>query len=142
MGKLYVGNLSENTKGADLQKLFAPYGTVKWADIAVDAAGKSKGFGFVQMDDEMEARRAVAALNGRGFEGQMLKVSESTPQKKRPKGGGPRTRGSSAQGGPGGRGRGGPSRGGPRRGYGGGPGRGGPGRGDSRGPGPGRIQRS
>ena len=87
MGKLYVGNLSEKTTGPELERLFAPYGKVKWADVAVDPATKKpKGFGFVQMDSEDEAKRAVAALNGKGHEGQLLKVSQSAKPKKGPPG--------------------------------------------------------
>jgi len=114
--KLYVGNLGREAKSEEIARLFAPYGTVKWAEVAVDPqSGACKGFAFVQMTTPQEARMAIAALNGRGHEGKMLKVSESKP-KGRGGGGGPKPR----PGGPQGRRRFGPRRdgyrgGGPRR---------------------------
>jgi len=79
--KIYVGNLGEGTRGEDLQKLFAVHGTVKWADVATDpASGASRGFGFVMMGSEQEAQRAVAALNGAGHGGRMLKVGPARPK--------------------------------------------------------------
>ena len=94
--KLYVGNLSYGVGSADLQKLFAAYGTVQSADVITDKmTGKSKGFGFVEMSTEAEAQAAIAALNGKEYDGRALTVNEARP---RPEGGG---------GGGGGRGRGG-----------------------------------
>lgn len=79
--KIYVGNLGEATRGPELQKLFAVHGTVKWADVATDpASGASRGFGFVMMGSEQEAQRAVAALNGAGHEGRLLKVGPALPK--------------------------------------------------------------
>jgi len=79
--KIYVGNLGEGTRGPDLQRLFAAHGTVKWADVATDpASGASRGFGFVMMGSEQEAQRAVAALNGSGHEGKLLKVGPARPK--------------------------------------------------------------
>lgn len=80
-GKLYVGNLGEDAKGSQLQELFAIHGAVKWADVAVDpASGRCKGFGFVQMVSVEDARKAIAALDNRQFEGRLLKVSEARPK--------------------------------------------------------------
>jgi cold-inducible RNA-binding protein len=80
--KLYVGNLAPTTTGEELQKVFGAFGTVKWADIAVDAeSGQSKGFAFVQMSNDEEARRAVYGLRGRQHQGKRLAVSEARTKK-------------------------------------------------------------
>ena len=76
--KIFVGNLTRRTTDQELQVLFAPFGSVKWAEVASDAAnGGCRGFGFVQMESLIEARRAITSLNGRPFNGRMLRVSES-----------------------------------------------------------------
>ena len=112
--KLYVGNIAPKVTGPDLQGLFAPYGTVKWADIALDPATKQpKGFAFVMMSSEPEAKMAVTALNGKSFEGRLIQVSPAQKRKPkiagRPRSGGPPRRGSRGPAGPGGpRGPGGP----------------------------------
>ena len=64
--KLYVGNLSYETTDNDLQTLFAPHGTVQSAQVIMDRdTGRSKGFGFVEMDNGDEAQAAISALNGK-----------------------------------------------------------------------------
>ena len=106
--KLYVGNLPYETTNADLEQMFAAYGTVQSAQVIMDRdTGRSKGFGFVEMGSDQEAQAAIAALNGQDAGGRTLTVNEA-----RPKEGG---------GGGGGGGRGGGGRGG----YGGGGGGGG-----------------
>jgi len=76
--KLFVSNLPANATGAELQKVFATYGVVKWADVAIDATtSRCKGFGFVQMSSEQEAFRATTGLSGRAFHGKRILVSES-----------------------------------------------------------------
>jgi len=76
--KLFVSNLPANATGAELQKVFANYGVVKWADVAIDTAtSRCKGFGFVQMSSEQEASRATNGLSGRPFQGKRIVVSES-----------------------------------------------------------------
>jgi len=68
--KLYVGNLSYDVTGSDLQSLFAPHGTITSAEIIADRdTGRSKGFGFVQMGSDSEAEAAIAALNGHSVGG-------------------------------------------------------------------------
>jgi cold-inducible RNA-binding protein len=85
--KLYVGNLSYNVDGAQLEELFGKYGTVRSADVIQDRdTGRSKGFGFVEMSDDNAAREAVEALNGREQDGRTLTVNEARP--KEPRGGG------------------------------------------------------
>ena len=84
--KLYVGNLGYNVTSADLERLFTPHGAVRSAQVIEDrASGRSKGFGFVEMDSDSEAQAAIAALNGTNLEGRTLTVNEAKP---RPAGGG------------------------------------------------------
>jgi cold-inducible RNA-binding protein len=79
--KLYVGNLSYDTTDSDLQNLFAPHGTVQSAQVIMDRdAGRSKGFGFVEMDSDQQARAAIQALNGREANGRTLTVNEARPR--------------------------------------------------------------
>jgi hypothetical protein len=99
--KLYVGNLSYDTTDSALEQLFAAYGTVQSAQVIMDRdAGRSKGFGFVEMSSDGEAQAAIAALSGKEVNGRALTVNEAKPREDR------------------GGGRGGP--GGGRGGYGGG----------------------
>jgi RNA recognition motif-containing protein len=115
--KLYVGNLPYSFTDADLQRIFEPHGTVASAQVIMDReTGRSKGFGFVEMGSDAEARAAIDAMNGNAVDGRPLTVNEARPK---PEGGG------------GGGGRGGYGGGGGRGGYGGG-GRGGYGGGGGR----------
>ena len=87
--KLYVGNLSYDTTSADLKQLFAPHGSVTSADVIMDRdAGRSKGFGFVEMSTDAEAQAAISALNGQEQNGRALTVNEAKPREERPRGGG------------------------------------------------------
>jgi len=90
MGKnLYVGNLSYDVTNATLEQLFAPHGTVVSANVVNDRdTGRSKGFGFVEMGTEEEAKAAIAALDGRDNGGRALKVNEAKPRASRSGGGG------------------------------------------------------
>jgi RNA recognition motif-containing protein len=109
--KLYVGNLSYDVTDSELEQMFAPHGTVQSAQVIMDRdAGRSKGFGFVEMGSDQEAQAAIAALSGKEVNGRALTVNEAKPREDR--GGG---RGGSG-GGRGGYGGGGGGRGG----YGGG----------------------
>jgi len=79
--KLYVGNLSFNTTENDLQDLFAEAGTVKEASLVQDrATGNSRGFAFVTMGSEEDAKNAIAKLHGRDFQGRNLTVNEARPR--------------------------------------------------------------
>ena len=131
---IYVGNLSWNMTDADLNELFIPYGTVTNAKVLKDkTSGRSRGFGFVEMEDDEAARTAIAALNDSEVQGRKLIVNESQPKaegsggsggfKKRSFGGGSGGGGGYKKSGGGGYGGGG-SRGG-GGGYGGGGNRGG-----------------
>jgi RNA recognition motif-containing protein len=87
--KLYVGNLSYDTTGSDLEQLFAQHGTVQSAEVIADReTGRSKGFGFVQMGNDEEAQAAIGALNGQQHDGRNLTVNEAKPKENRSGGGG------------------------------------------------------
>lgn len=87
--KLYVGNLSYDVSSSDLETLFAPHGRVLSAEVISDrATGRSKGFGFVEMDSESEAQAAIDALNGQASGGRTLTVNEAKPRESRSGGGG------------------------------------------------------
>jgi RNA recognition motif-containing protein len=87
--KLYVGNLSYNTTGSDLEQLCAAHGNVTSAEVIQDReTGRSKGFGFVQMGSDDEAQGAITALNGRDLDGRNLTVNEAKPREARPRSGG------------------------------------------------------
>jgi len=87
--KLYVGNLAYGITDSDLQKMFEPHGTVQSAQVIMDRdTGRSKGFGFVEMNTGEEAEAAIAALSGQQVEGRSLTVNEARPREERGGGGG------------------------------------------------------
>jgi RNA recognition motif-containing protein len=82
--KLYVGNLSYDMTDNDLQNLFAPHGAVQSAQVIMDRdTGRSKGFGFVEMNNDQEAQAAIKALNGQDSNGRSLTVNEARPREDR-----------------------------------------------------------
>jgi len=82
--KFYVGGLPYSSTDQDLETLFAEYGKVLSSVVIKDRdSGKSKGFGFVEMSDDNEAKAAMQALNGKDFEGRALVVNEARPQEGR-----------------------------------------------------------
>ena len=82
--KLYVGNLSYDVTDSDLENLFSPHGTVQSAQVIMDRdAGRSKGFGFVEMNSDQEAQAAITALNGTESNGRALTVNEARPREER-----------------------------------------------------------
>jgi RNA recognition motif-containing protein len=86
--KLYVGNLSFDTTENDLNTLFAEAGEVESVRIITDRdTGRSRGFGFVEMDDEA-GQKAISQLNGTELAGRQLTVNEARPQADRDSGGG------------------------------------------------------
>jgi cold-inducible RNA-binding protein len=116
--KLYVGNLSYNVTGSQLEEMFGAHGKVVSAQIINDRdTGRSKGFGFVEMASEQDAQAAIAALNGQQNDGRTLTVNEARPREDRGGGGGGGGGGRGGFGGGGGGGGGGRDRGdrGPRR---------------------------
>jgi len=118
--KLYVGNLAFSVTDDELQQAFASFGNIMSARVVMDRmTGRSKGFGFVEIEDDAQADEAVNKMNGQTIGGRPVRVSEAKPQEDRPRG--PRRDGGGG-GGFGGGGR------GPRRDGGGGGGYGGGGR--------------
>ena len=116
--KLYVGNLSYSVSSSDLDQLFSQFGTVQSSQVIQDRdTGRSKGFGFVEMDNDAQAQAAIDGLHERELDGRRLTVNEARPREDRGGGGG----GGGYGGGGGGRG----GRGGGGGGYGGGGGGGG-----------------
>ncbi|MDD2486343.1 MAG: RNA-binding protein [bacterium] len=82
--RIYVGNLSYSTDNDALKELFEPYGTVESAEVIVDrTTGRSKGFGFVEMDTDEAARMAIDSLNGKEVNGRSLTVNEAKPREAR-----------------------------------------------------------
>lgn len=114
--KLYVGNLAFSVTDDELQSAFTSFGNILSARVVMDRmTGRSKGFGFVELEDDGLADEAVNKMNGQTIGGRPVRVSEAKPQEDRPRG--PRREGG------GGGGFGGGGRGGPRRdggGFGGG----------------------
>jgi RNA recognition motif-containing protein len=86
--KLYVGNLSFGANNTTVEQLFAAYGKVESANVITDRyTGQSKGFGFVEMSSNEEAKAAIAALDGKDHGGRALKVNEARPREDRGGGG-------------------------------------------------------
>src|SRR5260370_42605222 len=79
--KLFVGNFSFTPTEGDLQALFAPYGNIESVTVVTDRqTGRSRGFGFVEMNDRGEAEKAIEALNGKDMGGRALNVNEARPK--------------------------------------------------------------
>ena len=79
--KLYVGNLSFNTSEQSLRDLFSAHGEVSSASLVMDRdTGRPRGFGFVEFSNDEQARAAIAALNGKNFDGRDLTVNEARPR--------------------------------------------------------------
>lgn len=82
--KLYVGNLPYSTTSDDLRDLFAAYGTIVSADVVTDRdTGRSKGFGFVEIEEDDKAMAAIEALHGQDMNGRALVVNEARPREPR-----------------------------------------------------------
>jgi RNA recognition motif-containing protein len=84
--KLFIGKLSYGTTDGTLQALFAQYGTVVSAQVIKDRdSNQSKGFAFVEMEDEAAAKQAIAELDGKDFEGRTIVVNIARPKEDRPR---------------------------------------------------------
>jgi RNA recognition motif-containing protein len=84
MRKIYVGNIPYDSTEEDLRGLFAEYGEIQSLRILKDQfTGRSKGFGFIEMANEEDAKTIIATLNGKVFAGKALTVAEARPQQKR-----------------------------------------------------------
>ena len=82
---IYIGNLPYSTTEDDLRQLFAEYGSVTSANIIKDRdTGNSKGFGFVEMDNQADAEKAIENLNGSAVSGRNIRVNEARPRAERP----------------------------------------------------------
>jgi RNA recognition motif-containing protein len=87
---IYVGNLSYDASEDDIKSAFEEFGSVESVKIIKDRySGRSKGFGFIEMPDDDEARNAISEMNDKEFMGRNLKVNEARP---RAEGGGGRDR--------------------------------------------------
>lgn len=84
--KLFVGSLSWGVNDDMLNEFFAQAGTVASAKVITDRdSGRSKGFGFVEMSNDDEAKKAVDELNGKELDGRAINVSEARPREERPR---------------------------------------------------------
>ncbi len=87
--KLYVGNLPFTTTEADLRALFEEHGSVESANVITDReSGRSRGFGFVEFQNESDAQDAQRALDGYDLDGRNLRVNEAQDRKRTGGGGG------------------------------------------------------
>lgn len=124
MTKIYVGNLSYQATEDDIRQLFTEFGELTSVSLIKDKySGESKGFGFVEMDDDEKAKEAIAGLHETEFKGRNLNVNEARPRTENRGGGGGGGGGRGGYGGGGGRGGGGRGGQGGQRGDGGGGGR-------------------
>ena len=79
--KLHVGNLTNSATSSDLQGWFTPFGTVQMRQVVSDReTGRSKGFGFVEMDTDAQAQAAIQGLNDHDHDGRRLTVDEAKPR--------------------------------------------------------------
>jgi RNA recognition motif-containing protein len=86
---IYVGNMNFNLSNDDLFNLFSQFGAVTSAKIINDkVTARSKGFGFVEMENDEEGRKAISSLNESEVQGRKLIVNEARPQEPRSGGGG------------------------------------------------------
>ena len=80
--RIYVGNLSYDSSSDDLRTAFEKHGSVESAEVVSDRdTGRSRGFGFVEMTDDNEARTAIETLDGQDMDGRALKVNEARPRR-------------------------------------------------------------
>jgi len=89
MKNLFVGNISFQTRESDLRALFEPFGQITRVHVATDReTGRARGFAFVEMANDEEAAKAIAALDGKEVAGRNLKVNEARPktERSRPRG--------------------------------------------------------
>ena len=94
MKNIFVGNLSFDATEGAVRTMFEEFGTVDRVNIVTDRdTGKARGFGFVEMGNDGEGEKAIAALNGRNVDGRALNVNEARPKENRAGGGGYRGNG-------------------------------------------------
>jgi RNA recognition motif-containing protein len=84
---IYVGNLPYSVRDEELRTAFEPFGQVLSAEVIFDKrTRRSRGYGFVEMADDGQARRAIESLNGQEFHGRELRVDASQPRSEKPMG--------------------------------------------------------
>lgn len=84
---IYVGNLSWNTDDDELRGAFEAFGEVSSAKVIMDReTGRSRGFGFVEMSDDNDAKQAIEGMNNKDLGGRTLRVNEARPRDDRPRG--------------------------------------------------------
>ena len=83
--EIFVGNLSFDSTEDDIRQLFNAFGTVERVNVITDReTGRSRGFGFVRMPNEDEARDAIEGLNGTQLQGRTLAINQARPRQPRP----------------------------------------------------------
>ena len=86
---IFVGNLPFEVSDGDLRQAFEGFGQGASSNVILDKfTGKSRGFGFVEMPNDAEAKAAIAGLNNKDLKGRPLRVNEAQPREDRPRGGG------------------------------------------------------
>ncbi len=84
--KIYVGNLSWNADESDLRDAFSAHGEVTSVQIITDReSGRSRGFAFVEMENDAEAQEAISAVNNKEIDGRPVKVNEAKPRNEKPR---------------------------------------------------------
>jgi len=84
--QIYVGNISYGTTQESLETLFGEFGEVSSVKLITDReTGRAKGFGFITMDDDSAANKAIEELNGKEFDGRTLRINEAKPREDRPR---------------------------------------------------------
>ena len=84
--KIYVGNLSWNADESDLRDAFSAHGEVTSVQIITDReSGRSRGFAFVEMENDEEAKAAIAAVDNKEIDGRQVKVNEAKPRNEKPR---------------------------------------------------------
>jgi cold-inducible RNA-binding protein len=86
MKKLFVGSLPYSVRDEELEEIFASYGKIISAKVIMDReTGRSKGFGFVEIEDDAQAEAAIKDLNGKDYNGRDLIVNEARPREDKPR---------------------------------------------------------
>lgn len=87
MKNIFVGNLSFGASEASIRTLFEVHGTVDRVNVVTDRdTGQARGFGFVEMPNDSEGEKAIAAINGTDLDGRTMNVNEARPKTDRPRG--------------------------------------------------------
>ena len=82
----YVGNMNYRTSEDEINNLFSQYGEVSSVKLISDReTGRAKGFGFITMNNDSEAKQAIEELNEKEFEGRILRINEAKPREERPR---------------------------------------------------------